>query len=405
MSYNTAKVVTLARANPTKFPWDGNDIAAVAVETDLAAMEREWRDFEKSAAGYVFQSFDWISAWHNTVGRTSGTTPLIVTGRGADGRLIFLLPLGVKRRCGLTALTWLGGDEADLKGGLFDPAFLARVTDLEWHHLWQRIRMLFPGVDLIRLSDQPERIGQQRNPFILWRTPRQPDQTHGTWLGRDWTAYYDAKRGHASRREDRRRARKLEALGKLEFSIVRDPGGIRRTLDKLIADKAKLLARMGVDNPFDTDAVRDFMSRQAERMHPVGTTHLSMIALDGAPISVVWGHVAQKRFYYLLSAYDMEYSHFAPGTRHLQHLMRWCMDNAVDYFDFGVGEQDYKFEWCEDHIPLFASLQGASWPGRAAVLVLGVKVGFKHFVKTSKVLWPLAQRVRALLFSRLRRAE
>jgi CelD/BcsL family acetyltransferase involved in cellulose biosynthesis len=300
-------------------------------------------------------------------------------------------------------VSWLGGREADLKCGLFEPAFLARVTDLEWDHLWQRIRALFPGVDLFHLTDQPERIGELRNPFVLGRTHKQPDRTHGTYLGKNWEAYYAAKRHKESRRQDRRRERKLEAMGKLEFVIYPCGPATPAVIDTVIDFKGKLLARMGVENPFDTASVRNFMSRMAEHTYPAGPVHLSAITLDGRPISVTWGMIAKKRLYYLMSAYDREYAHNAPGTRHLQQLMRWCMENNVDYFDFGVGDQDYKFEWCEDHVPLFATIESASWHGYAVARFLGLKTRFKHTVKTSKILWPLAQRVRTVLFSWVRR--
>lgn len=404
MSYNSSTALDRAAPATAFFNLGANDIDTVAVETDFGAIERDWRAFEQSAAGHVFQSFDWISAWHGTIGRRQGIVPLIVTGRTASGRLLFLLPLGATRLFGLTALTWLGGSQADLKCGLFDADFLARVTDIEWDHLWQRIRARLPPVDLIYLPDQPERIGALRNPFILWRTHAQPDLTHNTRLGRDWVAYYAAKRGKASRKEDRRRARRLEALGKLDFAVIRDPDAVPLILQKLMTDKGTLLARIGVSNPFEQSSVREFFRRQADRMYPSGQAHLSILTLDGKPIAVDWGLIFQKRYYYLMSAYDLEYSHFAPGTRQLQHLMRWCMDNDVDCFDFGVGELEYKYEWCEDHVVLFAAIEGCGWAGRAAALLLSLKTALKYRVKTSKRIWPLVQRLRVLTFSWLKRA-
>jgi CelD/BcsL family acetyltransferase involved in cellulose biosynthesis len=403
MSYSTAQILTLVRPNRESSLVADRDIAAVAVETDLDALEAQWREFETTAAGHVFQSFDWISTWYNTIGRMSGVTPLIVTGRGPDGRLIFLLPLGVARLFGVTTVSWLGGHEADLKCGLFDPAFLAASTDFEWSHLWQRIRALFPGVDLFHLSDQPERIGQARNPFVLWRTHHQPDRTHATHLGKNWEAYYAAKRGKESRRQDRRRERKLEAMGKLEFVIYPNAAAVPDVIDTVIDFKGRLLARMGVENPFDKPPVRNFMNRIAERNFPKGPVQLSAITLDGRPISVTWAMIANKRFYYLMSAYDREYAYNAPGTRHLQQTMRWCTENGIEYFDFSVGDQDYKFEWCEDHVPLFATIESASWHGYLVSLAVGAKARVKYAIKTSKTLWPLAQRVRTFLFSRARR--
>ena len=41
----------------------------LTIHNDLAAIERDWRAFERDADCTAFQTFDWMSAWHRHIGR------------------------------------------------------------------------------------------------------------------------------------------------------------------------------------------------------------------------------------------------------------------------------------------------------------------------------------------------
>src|SRR5688500_9565549 len=133
--------VTALELETARFGPDPDRIV-LSVETGLSAVRQVWRDFERSACGFVYQSFGWVSIWNNTIGQQQGVAPQIVLGRDEDGRLLFLLPLAIDRRHGARALVWMGGREADLKAGLFAPEFIASIGPAEWDALWARIRAL-----------------------------------------------------------------------------------------------------------------------------------------------------------------------------------------------------------------------------------------------------------------------
>ena len=81
----------LARAakRPDRIPLDG---IRLTVHRNLGAVEQAWRAFERQADCTVFQTFAWLSTWHSHIGLRKGVRPVIVTGTGADGRLLFLQP-------------------------------------------------------------------------------------------------------------------------------------------------------------------------------------------------------------------------------------------------------------------------------------------------------------------------
>ena len=376
-----------------------NDEFVVTVEKDLAAIEQIWRNFERRAVGSVFQSFDCISNWQGTIGSGEKVLPHIVLGRAVDGRVLFLLPFGITRRFGLSVLMWLGGRQADLKGGLFDEDFLHGLDEVQWTGIWRHIRARLPGFDVLHLCDQPARLGTARNPFVTKRRLVQPDQSHSTHLLQDWESFYKAKRSGSSRRVERARLRKLEAEGKVVFEIAHDRTTANALMERLFADKAKSLARLGVSDPFTDQAVREFYLRYAQHTYPRGQAHISALMLNGKPISIVWGLAFRGRFHYLLTTYDSAYRQMSPGRLHLNELIRWSLANGFDRFDFGVGEQDYKYDWCEDHVALFAAIVGRTLVGRAAAFVLRAKLRLKRKIKTSKILWSLAHAIRVQILN------
>src|SRR5262245_48489703 len=86
---------------------------ALAVRDNLAAVEADWRAFERTADCTVFQTFDWLATWYRHLGQRNGVTPAIVVGRRAgSGDMLFLMPLaivpGLVRR-----LRFLGGESCD----------------------------------------------------------------------------------------------------------------------------------------------------------------------------------------------------------------------------------------------------------------------------------------------------
>src|SRR5262245_28137670 len=95
---------------------------ALAVHDDLAAVEQDWRAFERTADCTVFQSFDWLDAWYRHIGRPSGVIPAIVVGRCADGEMLFVLPLAIAPGTVLR-LVFLGRELCDYNAPMLAPDF------------------------------------------------------------------------------------------------------------------------------------------------------------------------------------------------------------------------------------------------------------------------------------------
>src|SRR5438552_1975970 len=75
-------------------PVEAIDVVAarIAVYRSLAECEVLWRDAATQCAGFVFQTFDWQSAYQATIGAAEGVQPLIVQVTSASAQTLMLLP-------------------------------------------------------------------------------------------------------------------------------------------------------------------------------------------------------------------------------------------------------------------------------------------------------------------------
>jgi CelD/BcsL family acetyltransferase involved in cellulose biosynthesis len=355
------------------------DDITITVQTSLFMLEPVWRRFERIAAGHVFQSFDWVSIWHNTIGLRDGIAPHIVIGQTADGRILFLLPFGIREQYGLKVLSWLGGREAALKGGLFDYDILNHANDEDWAFFWRRIWGLIPRVDLIELSDQPERFGEERNPFAFLQTHHQREAARRALLrgpsGRRFETF-----GAADGPENRG-APKLESLGKVAFEVAATPVGITTLLQQLFADKAKQLLSTGQADPFADETLRAYYWRHVQRMYPHGKAHLSALTLNGVPVAIAWGLIFNRRFYCLLSVHDPKLQ--SASARLLNELTRWCLAEGLDWVEFGAGDHGLRMEHGEQ-VALFSTIKGFTFKGRIAASILSLHERLKRGTEATK---------------------
>jgi CelD/BcsL family acetyltransferase involved in cellulose biosynthesis len=76
------------------------------------------------------------------------------------------------------------------------------------------------------------------------------------------------------------------------------------------------------------------------------------------------------RFYSLMPAFDSDphWARFSPGRILLEDLIEWSIKNGFKAFDFGVGDEPYKDEYCEQVIPLYDHVAAGSTRGSLVVL-------------------------------------
>jgi len=380
----------------------------LAVYEDLSAIERDWRGFEPQADCTVFQSFDWLASWQRHIGVRNGVRPAIVVGRDGAGAILFLLPLSVRSAGFARELAWLGSELCDYNTPLLAPAFSERFDRARFLSLWGHITQCLQSnprlrYDFISLTKMPEMVGAQPNPMLGLRMTINPSGAYLTHLAGDWETFYAAKRSSATRRRDRTKRKRLVEFGEVKLVNPAGDSETLRTLDTLMEQKARSFARMGVGNLFGKPGYAEFFRALATDPATRHLVHVSRLDVGATAAAINLGLTYRDCYYHLLASYDDgEVSRFGPGAAHLHDLLHQAIDRGFHVFDFTIGDERYKRDWCDTELKLFDHIAAATWRGAFVAIPMLAMQRLKRRIKRTPVLWNAVSAGRAFVGSRAR---
>jgi CelD/BcsL family acetyltransferase involved in cellulose biosynthesis len=373
--------------------------AHLTLFTSLEEAGPFWTAFEKEAALHVFQTFAWAKIFQETVGKAENLRPLIVAVETSRGAPLMLFPLALEEKGALTKLIWLGGDTADYQAPLLAPGWRASLAPQTFTALWKEIRAALPAHDLIDLGKQPADIQGTDNPFMELGPDLHPAGTHMTRLAEDWESYYKSKRSSSTRKRDRNRRNNLKRLGELSYEVPQSAGEIDTSLSALFEQKNAFFADCGIASFLKKPGYTDFYRQMAKAHAGSGLIDVSHLRVGEEIAATNWGARFRGHYYYVLGGFTTSPSgKYSPGSLFLLDLLeKETKAGNIHTFDFSIGDEAYKDDWCELHFPLYDYKAASSLKGLLALVPLRLAARLKRFLKQSPRAWALAQSVRKRL--------
>lgn len=371
----------------------------------LEDVEVLWRAFEANANCTVFQRFDYLLAWQKHIGTRHGSRPLIWVLRGAGEEILGIAPFALDRNHGCIRLCWLGQDNSDYCGPLLDKGFEHRISSASFVRLWTEFSEATGNepsfaFDYTDLRKMPERIGEQRNPFLALSVLPNPSNAHLMRMWGEWETFYSDKRSSSTRRRDRTKRKRLGEIGEVRMVTPDSEPEIEAAFRTLIEQKSAALARMGACNLFGKPGVRDFYLDLATNPRSRPFVHVSKLMVGNCQASTNLGFEHHGRYYYVLASYDNgDVSRFGPGVAHLRDLMHRAIDRGMKEFDFTIGDESYKSEWADVEIKLFDHVSASSWRGFPWATEERLKIRLRRAIKQNAWLWAFALKFRAKIGS------
>jgi CelD/BcsL family acetyltransferase involved in cellulose biosynthesis len=365
----------------------------------LRDIEAVWRAFEEQADHTPFQTFEWLSAWQRHIGDAGGTTPAIVACRDSSASLIAILPLAVTAGP-LRSLAWLGTDLCDYNAPLLAKTFAQHVPPSQfaafWHAVTQSICESLPHkFDLVDLRKMPKTVGTQLNPFLERGVIPNASGAYMTTLDPTWDQFY-ARRSSATRRRDRTKLRRLSENGEVRFVEPETDDDIRTALQTLFQQKESSLGRQGIPNLFDTPGYREFFLDISTSARARKLVHVSQLEVGNTLCAANLGLILDGCFYHVLASYDGgELARFGPGAIHLRKLMRRAIERGLRVFDFTIGDEPYKREWCDSEHVLYDHVAAARLRGAPIASLQTFLRRAKRSIKQSPSGWRTFVRVRS----------
>jgi CelD/BcsL family acetyltransferase involved in cellulose biosynthesis len=102
-----------------------------------------------------------------------------------------------------------------------------------------------------------------------------------------------------------------------------------------------------------------------QRLAHGGPVRLFAMKVGETIVATHWGMVAGRRFYHMMPGYaGGEWRAYSPGNFMNEHLIQWSFAQGLESFDFGVGDEAYKAEYCDVVIPLHRIVLPVTWRGQ-----------------------------------------
>ena len=351
--------------------------------TSLSQVETIWRTFELEALHTPFQTFAWVSHWFEHVGRHCGAQPMIVCGYSQDD-LVILLPMMREHFVGGSRLTWPGFKLADYNAPIVKADYFKQLTVSGVEALWQQVGSVLPGkADYAYLVKHAAFLGPYKNPFAEFMARPFSAQAHATKLAADWKSHYANLRSGRTRRRLRMKEKSLAGLGTVAFERITDAGARADFLTTVLAWKTEQLKGRGSTNPFSDPRVFEFYHHYATDPHVADNLHIIQLTLDGKPIiGTVCLANGPELVIYQTAYTPGPHMRYSPGMLMIIKLMEYAIAQGFQVLDFALGDEAYKLEWCERHLPSTITIMPFTLKGRLFSNTQHWRMDLKHAIKT-----------------------
>lgn len=340
----------------------------------------------------------WMRSW------VEETAPdYLVASLRIEGAAVFALALEVEHRGRLRIARFMGGRHANGNFAPSMPAWLETASAADLRALVKGIAKARPDIDLIRLERQLPAIGPYRNPFLALPSSRSPNIALSASLAGGFEALLERAGGKRKRKKQRAQLRKFEAAGGHRCLTAGTVEEVDRLFDAFLALKHERFARMGIADVFAEPKIRNFFRRLFAASLDDGARPFRLDGLEvgGSLRAITGSSMAGRTVTCEFGAIrDDDLAHISPGEfLFFRNIQDACRDGFANY-DFGVGDEPYKRQWCDVETVHFDTVLPLTWKGRIAALRFGAVARAKSVVKKTPALWRLAKAIRRRLAGR-----
>lgn len=311
--------------------------------SDIEPIRSRWKAIESSGASTPFQSYAWVSALLQSVGRSFDAEPhiVIVKDRKA-GEDLMLIPL-VRRRAQLLQFLEI----PDFKVSDYNSPIISRSIASDTSRVaevWDAVIRSLPKSDILYLQKIPQILSDVPNPLVGLKGFR--PECYSSWqlaLDENFAELEKKTLSSSGRREIRRRTRRLEELGALRYVIPASEVERKALFDVLRQQRQSRFASLGRDNILTSPAHSSFydLLLQSEFDQDVLTVH--GLKVGDEVIATVFGLYWQKRFYMLMiTMASGDCQKLAPGIVMIWRLIAHLHAKGCRTFDFTIGDEPYK---------------------------------------------------------------
>ena len=374
----------------------GPVIASVEIFDDFRAIAPEWHALQFAGqTATPYQRLELVNAWQDNVGTRLGAKPLPVVAYDAEKRPVMVLPLVTRSLGPFRIAGFPGGKHTNFNMALWRREFAAAATDDDARQIVSLISKRDQSLDMLALNQQPLEWNGTPNPFAL--LPHQPSVNECPLLTIDPSAPEASRGGGSFRRKLNGKERKLQALPGYRYIVARNQADVTRLLDAFFAIKPLRMAEQNINNVFAEPGTEQFIRNACLDGIAAGSPAIELHALecDAELIAIFAGVGDGHRFSTTFNTYTMsEAARHSPGLVLIRNMIDYHGQRGYSSFDFGVGTDEYKLQFCKERQPLFDSFLPLSAKGHLAARAFSLETSLKRAIKQSPMAMKAIQSLR-----------
>lgn len=313
---------------------------------NLLSLKDKWHDFlNDSHNNNMFMTWEWLTIWWKQYGDDKDLKILMV--KGDHDEFVCLVPLMISQReyfgFNLKVIEFIGKDQADYidiiikdyNEEIFNAIF-NYLNSTKWDIIdLQLIPENSPTIEyLTNIATQQgylvEKSMKETSPYLK--------------LPKTWDEFYKnlsrKKRSNFGRCE-----RKLNEKYKLSLKVIKDLRNINSRMEIFTNMHQKLWEGKNGGNLFTDEKFKMFLNKIAKEFVKKKWLYFTMLEADDQPIATLFGFKYSDTIYFYLTAYDLNYKKFSPGTILFGYTFRDAIEHGYYNIDFLKGGEFHKYSW------------------------------------------------------------
>jgi CelD/BcsL family acetyltransferase involved in cellulose biosynthesis len=319
-----------------------------------------WKKLEESNDIFIFQRYSWNSYWYKIFCSFYNFYIVMVQKEEIP---VAILPFCINISGPIKILQFIGGDQADYLTPILSDNCIIPSSD------WKKLLKIIPSTyDIIQLDKIPEYIKEKRNIFLNIIKAKHRGLSFGLKLPDNIFDFENGLR-KSFKNDNKRNLKRLTELGEIKFEKVSCDLDKHSEFDRYIEisleQKARRIRNYMGNKLLEDEAVREFYRKSYSLLDTNIQLDYTILTLNSSTILAThWGFFDKYRYYFLFPTMEGRiWYRYSCGKILIDFLVKESIKNHRHYFDFTIGDENYKKDWCNHQIKIFTYQKSITFKG------------------------------------------
>ena len=368
------------------------EMATVAVAPASPEVFADYGTFARKAVFAPAQSPEWVAGWAE-----SAKADMVVATLLLRDRPVMSLALEICREGPFRVARFAGGKHANGNFPATDRQWLAEADQGDLQKIIAALKAARPDVDILTLERLATDFDGLPNPMLKLPSSPSPNVALAVDLDGGFEAVLARTSGKRKRKRHRSQARKYEAIGGARRVLATTEADVNDMLDAFFAMKEQRFGAMGITNVFGPAEVRSFFRSlfcdELDKDKPAFMLH--GLEVSGKYRAVTGSSRAGNRLVCEFGAIaDDELAYASPGEYLFFDNIAEACEQGFGIYDFSVGDEPYKRQWCNLEIRHADVLVPLTAKGHVYAAGLKATSRIKAAIKGNAAAWAFIKRLR-----------